>query len=82
MDRTLSQRIRNVEKLLSKAEGLVSLELKKRAELLEEFSEHHLRPGARLHATAVAAIVIYGEPRIDEPLIRAWVLHCGTMELS
>jgi hypothetical protein len=63
MDRTLSQRIRNVEKLLSKAEGFVSLELKKRAELLAEFSERHLRPGARLHAIAVAAIVIYGEPR-------------------
>src|SRR5271157_4707385 len=25
-----------------------------------------------LHATAVAAIVIYGQPRIDEPLVRAW----------
>lgn len=32
-----------------------------------------MRPGARLHATAVAAIVICGEPKIDEPLIRAWV---------
>jgi hypothetical protein len=27
---------------------------------------------ARLHATAVAAIVLSGEPKIHEPLIRAW----------
>ena len=25
------------------------------------------------HATAVAALVLYGEPKIDEPLRRAWV---------
>jgi hypothetical protein len=31
-----------------------------------------LRPKALLHATAVAAVVIYGEPKIEEPLIRAW----------
>jgi hypothetical protein len=58
MDRNLSQRIRNVEKLLSKAEEFVSLELKKRAEFLAQFSEDHLLPGARLHAIAVAAIVM------------------------
>jgi hypothetical protein len=28
---------------------------------------------ALIHATAVAAIVLYGKPKIDEPLIRAWV---------
>jgi hypothetical protein len=72
MNRNLSQRIRNVEKLLSKAEELVSLELKKRKESLALFEER-MRPRARLHATAVAAIVISGEPRIDEPLVRAWV---------
>jgi hypothetical protein len=71
MDRNLSQRIRNVEKLLSKAEEFVSLKLKKREERRAQFEEG-LRPRARLHATAVAAIVMYGKPRIDEPLIRAW----------
>jgi hypothetical protein len=72
MDRNLSQRIRNVEKLLSKAEEFVSLKLKKREEDRARFEEG-LRPRARLHATAVAAIVMYGKPRIDEPLIRAWI---------
>jgi hypothetical protein len=72
MDRNLSQRIRNVEKLLSKAEELVSAALKKREEHLAQLRDM-LRPKALRHATAVAAIVIYGEPRIDEPLIRAWV---------
>jgi hypothetical protein len=72
MDRNLLQRIRNVEKLLSKAEEFVVLKLKKREERQARFEED-LRPRARLHATAVAAIVISGEPRIDEPLIRAWL---------
>jgi hypothetical protein len=80
MDRNLSQRIRNVEKLLSKAEELVSAALKKREEHLAQLRDM-LRPKALRHATAVAAIVIYGEPRIDEPLIRAWCVHCGIMEL-
>jgi hypothetical protein len=31
-----------------------------------------LREAVRLHATAVAAIVISGKPKIDEPLVRAW----------
>jgi hypothetical protein len=72
MDRNLSQRIRNVEKLLSKAQEFVSLKLKKREEVLAQLKED-MRPRARLHATAVAAIVMYGKPRIDEPLIHAWV---------
>jgi hypothetical protein len=72
MDRNLSQRIRNVEKLLSKAEEVVSLALKKQEEREEQFAEF-IRPKARLHATAVAAIVISGEPKVDEPFTRAWV---------
>jgi hypothetical protein len=71
MDRISSQRIRNVEKLLSKAEEVVSLKLKEREEFLAHFSEV-MRPEARLHATAVAAIVISGKPKVDEPLVRAW----------
>jgi hypothetical protein len=74
MDRNLSRRIRNVEKLLSKAEEFVSLEVRKREEFQSQLVEDlGLRPKARLHATAVAAIVLSGEPKIDEPLRRAWV---------
>jgi hypothetical protein len=72
MDRKLSQRIRNIEKLLSEAEESVSVALKKREEDWALW-RHIYGPRALLHATAVAAISIYGEPRIDEPLIRAWV---------
>ena len=31
-----------------------------------------IRESVRHHATSVAAIVISGEPKIDEPLVRAW----------
>lgn len=72
MDRSLQQRLLKVEKLLSKAEDSVSLALKKRAERHAEMADMY-RPKALPHATAVAAIVLHGEPKIDEPLIRAWV---------
>ena len=71
MDRSARQRIWKVEKLLSKAEESVSLALRKLAET-RAAREDELRPKARPHATAVAAIVLYGEPKIDEPLVRAW----------
>ena len=59
MDRNLSRRIRNVEKLLSKAEEFVSLELKKREEYLSQLVEHlRLRPNARaIFFAAVVALV-------------------------
>jgi len=72
MDRSLQQRILKVEKLLSKAEDSVSLALKKRAQWHAECADM-CRPKALPHATAVAAIVLYGKPKIDEPLKRAWV---------
>ena len=73
MNRNSRQRIWKVEKLLSKAEEDVFFALKKRAEREEETIEFlQLRPKAMLHAIAVAAIAIYGQPRIDEPLVRAW----------
>lgn len=72
MDRSLQQRIEKVEKLLSKAEESVSLALKKRAEWYAELADRK-RPEALAHATAVAALVLYGEPKIDEPLRWAWV---------
>ena len=64
MDRRSRHRIGKFEELLSAA-------LKERDERLKKF----LQAGpihARRHATAVAAIVLSGHPRIDEPLNRAW----------
>jgi hypothetical protein len=67
-----SQRIRKIEKLLSKEEEVVAIALKKHADRLARWTELFL-PKARLHAIAVAAIVLSGEPKIDEPLKSAWV---------
>jgi hypothetical protein len=60
MDRSSQRRILKIENCLSAAK-------KER----EEKRKSRLRD-ARLHATAVAAIVLSGEPKIDEPLIQAW----------
>jgi hypothetical protein len=73
MDRNLSRRIRNVEKVLSKAEEIVSATRRKDEEWWLAYCEEIIRPKALLHATAVAAIVISGKPKIDKPLIQAWV---------
>jgi hypothetical protein len=76
MDRSSRQRIWKVEKLLSKAEELVSIARQKREKSRAEtlaWLTPVMRRDARLHATAVAAIVISGEPKVDEPLVRAWV---------
>ncbi len=56
---------------LSKNEQLVSTELKAR-NAKERESKRKFPSHARLHATAVAAIVLAGQPQIDEPLNRAW----------
>jgi len=64
MDRNLRQR-------LSKIENLVSTALKEREEK-EKKAIKELPLHARRHATAVAAIVLAGQPKIDEPLIKAW----------
>ena len=57
----------------------MSLALKKRAESYAELADRkRLKPLA--HATAVATLVLYGEPKIDEPLVWACVrtlLHYG-----
>ena len=37
---------------------------------------------ARRHATAVAAIVLAGEPKMDEPLIRAWARTLQHYEIT
>src|SRR5512133_1703227 len=64
MDRRSQRRIWKIEALLSAAK-------RAREEKRKKFSENCLRH-ARLHATAVAAIVLSGDPKIDEPLSRAW----------
>jgi hypothetical protein len=71
MNQDPRQRILKLERLLNKAEEFVSIEFKKRADRDEVLVEI-VRPDARRHATAVAAIVIAGEPKIDERLVRAW----------
>ena len=53
------------------AEQLVSNALKERAERKKQWASR-VPIAARLHATAVAAILLAGEPKIDEPLNRAW----------
>jgi hypothetical protein len=52
---------------INRIEELVSATRKQRGRLRPLGSKH-----ARPHATAVAAIVLSGQPRVDEPLIRAW----------
>jgi hypothetical protein len=61
MDRRSRHRIGKVEELLSAA-------LKERAGRRKPLGSHH----ALRHATAVAAIVLSGHPKVDEPLNRAW----------
>jgi hypothetical protein len=64
MDRSSRRRICKIEQVLSAVK-------KQREEKRKELLENHLIQ-CRFHATAVAAIVLSGEPKIDEPLIRAW----------
>jgi hypothetical protein len=64
MDRSSRRRIWKVEEFLSAAK-------KERKEKRKKLHEIYLRH-ARLYATAVAAIVLSGEPKIDEPLSQAW----------
>lgn len=56
---------------LSKLEKLVSNALKEREER-EKQAVKELPSQALRHATSVAAIVLSGQSKIDEPLIRAW----------
>ena len=74
MDRRSRQRIWKLERLLSKTERLlpaVLTKLEKSREPLETMFSA-TRQVIRLHTTAVAAIVISGEPKIEEPLVHAW----------
>jgi len=65
MERRFRQRVREIEKQINE-------EKRKRKEEWIEI-QAYWRPRARFHAAAVAAIVLQGEPKIDEPLERAWL---------
>ena len=56
---------------IEKCDEVVSAALKERDEGLKQWLRvAPIHP--RRHATAVAAIVLAGQPRVDEPLSRAW----------
>jgi hypothetical protein len=59
------------ERRLLEAENIISIEKKKRKEKEQKEREQQLLH-ARFHATAVAAILLSGEAKIDEPLSEAW----------
>ena len=64
MDRSSRRRV-------CKAEETISIAKKQHEEKRKKELETYVSY-ARLHATAVAAIVLSGQPKIDEPLIQAW----------
>jgi hypothetical protein len=64
MDRSSRRRISKIEQGLCAAQ-------KERAERRDKLGQEYFFQALR-HATAVAAIVLSGQPKIDEPLIRAW----------
>jgi hypothetical protein len=76
MDRDSRQRIWKLERLLSKAERLLPAVVTKtkleESQLSLNETFRVLRESIRYHTTAVAAIVLSGEPKIDEPLVHAW----------
>jgi hypothetical protein len=76
MDRSSHRRVCKAEEALSIAKKQHEERRKKERELFVSY--------ARLHATAVAAIALSGQPKIDEPLIRAWtraLQHYGVQSL-
>ena len=64
MDRNFPHRLSKIEKLASSA---LKERKEKEKQALKELPFH-----ARRHATAVAAIVLSGQPEINEPLNKAW----------
>jgi len=68
---------------LSKLEKLISTAVKEREEREKQFVQG-LRDHARRHATEVAAIVLSGRAKIDEPLSIAWAraLRCYGIDVN
>ena len=66
---------------ISRIEELVSSKLKAQQERRRQLARA-LPIHAKRHATAVAAITLVGEPKIDEPLIRAWARTLRHYEIA
>ena len=62
---------RSLRNRIETAEELAAAEVKKRDERQKQWVEAK-RVQARRHATSVGAIVLAGQPRIDEPLKETW----------
>jgi hypothetical protein len=66
---------------ISRIEELIASKLKAQQERKIQWAKS-LPIHAQRHATAVAAIVLAGEPKIDEPLIRAWARTLRHYEIA
>jgi hypothetical protein len=72
---------RSAHRRISRIESLLSAEQKKRDEQEEKILEHH-RLQARYHASAVAALFLFGRPSITEPLSEAWARALQHYDIS
>ena len=63
--------VRKSRRQICNIEEVVSVVTKKRNEEQKKDYDYYMSH-ARLHATAVAAIILAGKPRMDEPLSKAW----------
>jgi hypothetical protein len=68
MDRRARKRISKLKSRLAKS----NLVVHSGADILQMAVKDRWRSDAQYHATAVAAIVRFGKPKIDEPLALAW----------
>jgi hypothetical protein len=66
---------------ISRIEELIASKRKAQQERRKQWAKA-LPIHAQRHATAVAAIVLAGEPKIDEPLIRAWARSLRHYEIA
>ena len=66
---------------ISRIEELIASKLKAQHERRKQWAKA-LPIHAQRHATAVAAIALAGEPKIDEPLIRAWARSLRHYEIA
>ena len=66
---------------ISRIEDLIASKLKAQQERRRQWAKA-LPIHAQRHATAVAAIALAGEPKIDEPLNRAWARSLRHYEIA
>jgi hypothetical protein len=66
---------------ISRIEELIASKLKAQQERRKQWAKA-LPIHAQRHATAVAAIALAGEPKIDEPLNRAWARSLRHYEIA